>query len=123
MYFSSEHFAYRKLVVYQHSRAFNKAIYMLLKKFPVEERFALCDQLRRAASSIPSNIAECAGRLSKKEKLRFIEYAQGPLSETMSQLELSFDVGYITKEELDSMDERAVDIQRMLSGLYNSYND
>jgi len=123
MYFSSEHFAYRKLVVYQHSRAFNKAIYMLLKKFPVEERFALCDQLRRAASSIPSNIAECAGRLSKKEKLRFIEYAQGSLSETMSQLELSFDVGYITKEELDSMDERAVDIQRMLSGLYNSYND
>ena len=96
---------------------------MLLKKFPVEERFALCDQLRRAASSIPSNIAECAGRLSKKEKLRFIEYAQGSLSETMSQLELSFDVGYITKEELDSMDERAVDIQRMLSGLYNSYND
>jgi len=54
MYFSSEHFSYRKLVVYQHARAFNKSVYMLQKKFPVEERFALCDQMRRAASSIPS---------------------------------------------------------------------
>ena len=87
MYFSSENFSYRKLVVYQHARAFNKTVYILLKKFPVEERFALCDQMRRAASSIPSNIAECAGRISKKEKLRFIEYAQGSLSETMCQLE------------------------------------
>ena len=123
MYFSSENFSYRKLVVYQHARAFNKTIYILLKKFPVEERFALCDQMRRAASSIPSNIAECAGRISKKEKLRFIEYAQGSLSETMCQLELSFDVGYINKAELDSMDEKAIVIQKLLSGLYNSYND
>ena len=79
--------------------------------------------MRRAASSIPSNIAECAGRISKKEKLRFIEYAQGSLSETMCQLELSFDVGYINKAELDSMDEKAIVIQKLLSGLYNSYND
>ena len=96
---------------------------MLLRKYPIEERFALCDQMRRAASSLPSNIAESAGRISNKEKQRFIEYAQGSLSETMSQLELSFDVGYITKEELDSMDERAVVIQKLLSGLYNSYSD
>ena len=123
MYFSSDHFSYRKLVVYQRARAFNKEVYMLIKKFPIEERFALCDQIRRAASSIPSNIAECAGRISKKEKLRFIEYAQGSLSETMSQLELSFDVDYITKEELDAMDEKASVIQKLLSGLYNSYND
>ena len=121
MYFSSEHFAYRKLVVYQHARAFNKAVYILQKKFPVEERFALCDQMRRAASSIPSNIAESSGRISKKEKLRFIEYAQGSLSETMSQLELSYDVGYITQEELDSMDDQTSNIQKMLSGLYKSY--
>lgn len=123
MYFSSEHFSYRKLVVYQHARAFNKAVYMLQKKFPAEERFALCDQIRRATSSIPSNIAESSGRLSKKEKLRFIEYAQGSLSETMSQLELAYDIGYITKEELDTMDEQASDIQKMLSGLYKSYSE
>ena len=123
MYFSSDHFSYRKLVVYQHARAFNKEVYLLLRKYPIEERFALCDQMRRAASSLPSNIAESAGRISNKEKQRFIEYAQGSLSETMSQLELSFDVGYITKEELDSMDEKAAIIQRLLSGLYKSFSD
>jgi len=110
-------------VVYQHARAFNKEVYLLLRKYPIEERFALCDQMRRAASSLPSNIAESAGRISNKEKQRFIEYAQGSLSEAMSQLELSFDVGYITKEELDSMDEKAAIIQRLLSGLYKSFSD
>ena len=123
MYSSSDNFAYRKLVVYQHARAFNKAVYNLLKKYPLEERFALCDQLRRAASSVPTNIAECAGRISRKEKLRFIEFASGSLSETLCLLELSFDVGYITQEELDNMDGCAISIQRMLSKLYSSYQD
>jgi len=123
MYSSSDNFAYRKLVVYQHARAYNKAVYNLLKKFPVEERFALCDQLRRAASSVPTNIAECAGRISKKEKLRFIEFASGSLSETLCLLELSFDVGYITQDELDDMDGCATSIQRMLSKLYSSYQE
>ena len=123
MYFSSEHFAYRKLLVYQQARAFNKMVNTLLKKFPTEERFAICDQLRRAASSIPSNIAESSGRVSKKEKQHFIEYANGSLSEVMSQLELSFDLGYITKDDLDVMDELAASIQKLLSRLYNSYKE
>ena len=123
MYFSSEHFAYRKLLVYQQARYFNKMVYTLLKKFPTEERFAICDQLRRAASSIPSNIAESSGRVSKKEKQHFIEYANGSLSEVMSQLELSFDLGYITKDDLDVMDELAASIQKLLSRLYNSYKE
>ncbi len=123
MYFSSEHFSYRKLIVYQHARSFNKDIYKLLKTFPSEERYALCDQMRRAAVSIPSNIAECAGRISTKEKLRFIEYAQGSLSETMCQLELSFDLNYISRDQLDNMDAKGVTLQKLLSGLYKSYQN
>ena len=123
MYYSSSGFAYRRLAVYEHARAFNKAGYMVIKKFPVEERFALCDQMRRAASSIPSNIAECAGRISKKDKLRFIEYAAGSLSEVMCQMELAYDLDYITQTELDEMDEAAVDIKRMLSGLYKAHEE
>ena len=61
-----ENFGYRRLVVYQHARVYAKTVYSLLKKFPIEERFALCDQLRRSVISIPSNIAEAVGRVSKK---------------------------------------------------------
>ena len=61
-------FSYRKLVVYQHSRRYVKTLYLLMKKFPAEEKYALCDQIRRAAVSITSNIAEGMGRVSEKDK-------------------------------------------------------
>ena len=60
---------YRKLLIYEKATALVVHVYALIKKFPKEEQYALCDQLRRAAVSIPSNIAEGVGRISKKEGL------------------------------------------------------
>ena len=116
----SELFAYRKLVVYQHSRAYVKKVYTLLRKFPVEERFALCDQIRRSVTSVPSNIAEAMGRMYDRDKLHFLEFAYSSLYESMSQLEISLDLNYITKQEFDELELEVVDISKMLSGLRSS---
>ena len=67
-----EIFGYRKLIAYQKAKDVVKKTYKLLKKFPIEERYAMCDQLRRAAVSITSNIAEGVNRFSVKEKAHFI---------------------------------------------------
>ena len=113
-------FAYRKLDVYANSKKYVAEIYRLLQNFPNEERFAMCNQLRRAAVSITSNIAEGMGRFSDKEKLHFIEIAFGSLYETMSQIELALDFNYITQNEFVNMEEQVVVISKMLSGLRNS---
>ena len=113
-------FAYRKLGVYANSKKYVADIYRLLQKFPNEERFAMCNQLRRTAVSITSNIAEGMGRFSDKEKLHFIEIAFGSLYETMSQIELALDFNYITQNEFNNMEEQVVVISKMLSGLRNS---
>ena len=114
-------FGYRKLVVYQHSRRYVKTLYLLMKKFPSEEKYALCDQIRRAAVSITSNIAEGMGRVSEKDKLHFIEFAFGSLYETMSQIEIAFDLEYITQEEYNDVENQVTQIARMLSGLRKTY--
>ena len=111
---------FKNLIVYQKSKDLVMQVYALLKQFPDEERFALCGQIRRAAISIPSNIAEAVGRISKKEQLHFIEFAFGSLNESMSQLELAHDFGYISAEELEGMEERVVVLSKLLSGLRKS---
>ncbi|WP_333578757.1 four helix bundle protein, partial [Leyella stercorea] len=65
------YFYFKKLDVYNYSKELVKYIYLLLKKFPKEEEYALCNQLRRAVISVPSNIAEGFGRASSKEKIHF----------------------------------------------------
>lgn len=74
-----EVFSYRKLIAYQKGKEVVKRTYQLLKKFPAEERYAMCDQLRRASVSITSNIAEGVNRFSMKDKVHFIEIAFGSL--------------------------------------------
>ena len=71
-----EIFGYRKLIAYQKAKEVVKKTYKLLKKFPSEERYAMCEQLRRAALSITSNIAEGVNRFSVKDKAHFIEINQ-----------------------------------------------
>ena len=116
-----EVFGYRKLIAYQKAKEVVKRTYKLLKKFPAEERYAMCDQLRRASVSITSNIAEGINRYSVKEKAHFIELAYGSLMEVSSQLEIAEDLRYITTEDRMSMDELIKDVARLLSGLQNSY--
>ena len=114
-------FGYRKLVAYQKAKEIVKRTYKLLKKFPSEERYAMCDQLRRASISITSNIAEGVNRYSIKDKSHFIEMAFGSLMEVSSQFEVSEELGYITTEERMSIDELVKEVARLLSGLQNSY--
>lgn len=116
-----EVFGYRKLIAYQKAKEIVKHTYILIKKFPAEERYALCDQLRRASISITSNIAEGVNRYSVKDKAHFIEIAFGSLMEVSSQCEIAEELGYITTEERMSMDEVIREEARLLSGLQNSY--
>jgi len=116
-----EVFGYRKLIAYQKAKEVVKRTYKLLKKFPAEERYAMCDQLRRASVSITSNIAEGVNRYSVKDKSHFIEIAFGSLMEVSSQFEIAEELGYITIEDRMCMDELIKEDARLLSGLQNSY--
>ena len=108
---------YRSLSAYQAAKTLVKEVYALLKKFPKEEQYALCDQLRRAVISVPSNIAEGMGRTTDKDQAHFLEIAYGSLMETQCQLEIAFELGYITKEEFDNQDNAIEAIGKMLSSL------
>ena len=116
-----EIFGYRKLIAYQKAKEVVKRTYKLLKKFPAEERYAMCDQLRRASVSITSNIAEGVNRYSVRDKSHFIEMAFGSLMEVSLQFEIAEELGYITTEDRMSMDELIREDARLLSGLQNSY--
>ena len=117
----SSYFLYEKLEVWQLSMDLVDKIYVLLRNFPNEERFALASQIRRAAISIPSNIAEGTGRFSNKEKVHFIDIAHGSLYEVLCQLRISNKAGYIQDEDLISIKAQATRIAKMLGGLRRSY--
>ena len=111
---------YRKLLVYEKATTLVVHVYALLKKFPREEQYALCDQLRRAVVSIPSNIAEGVGRISDKDRAHFIEIAYGSLMEVNCQMDVAKRLGYISDEELTNLDQECVELARMLLGLRSS---
>ena len=90
---------YRDLDVWQMSMTLCENVYDMLRTFPPDERHALCDQLRRAVVSIPSNIAEGNGRDSKTEYSRFLSIAKGSLYEVQTQLELAERFRYIVVPE------------------------
>lgn len=116
---SSQYFTYRDLRVYQHAKDYVIFVYALLKQFPKEENYALCDQLRRACVSIPSNLVEGMSRTSSKEQLHFIEFAYGSLCETMFQLEIAHELNVISEDDLKQAEVRTTAIAQMLSGLRN----
>lgn len=96
------------------------ATYKITKKFPQEELFALTSQMRRAAISITSNIAEGFSRHSYKEKANFYAMAQGSLTELQSQLLISRDIGYISAEGYDEILALSIVAHKLLSGLIKS---
>lgn len=110
-------FPYRNLQAYRSSKQLVSDVYNLLKLFPKEETYSLCDQLRRAVVSLPSNIAEGMGRFSIKEQIHFIEIAFGSLYEVMCQVELAKDLGYIADSQLSEIEKSVERIARLLSGL------
>lgn len=114
-------FTFFDLRVYQEAKLLVREVYTLLDKFPKYETYALSDQLCRAVVSVPSNIAEGSGRVSAKEKVRFIEIAYGSLTETLCQLDIAHDLNYITDEEFANETERINVIGKQLSGLRVSF--
>ena len=112
-------FFYKKVDAYHIAKEYVIFVYSLLKKFPQYENYALCDQVRRAAISIPSNIAEGLGRMAIKERIHFIEIAFGSLAEVSCQLDISESLGYISAEELQEAETRAEHLSKVMSGLKN----
>lgn len=112
-------FSFESLRVYKVARQLVKDVYLLQNLFPKEERYALGDQIRRAATSITSNLAEGSGRQSVKEKIHFIEIAFGSMTEVFCELQTACDLQYIKEEQLDALRPQFTDIAKMLSGLRN----
>lgn len=116
-------YSYKNLNVYQDAKAFVVAVYKLLDTFPDTEKFALCNQIRRAAISVTSNIAEGVSRTSNKEKVHFLEIAYASLMEVDSQLDVSIELGYITIEQYNIIEEFVVCVSKQLSSLRNKYQE
>ena len=115
-------FGFENLAAYQRALDLVDKVYDLMKGFPSEEKFALCDQLRRAVVSVPSNIAEGLGRMSGKEQVRFIEISYGSLMEVYCQLTIAKRRNYITEEVFKGLAKDVEDIAKPLSGLRKSLN-
>lgn len=111
---------YRDLVVWQDSIQLAKAIYKLTEKFPKHETYALADQIRRAAVSVPSNIAEGQARKAPGDFRRFLHIALGSLAEVDTQLVLAQEFGYLTDSDVHKMFEQIQLLRKKLYALINS---
>ena len=96
-------FSFENLIVWQKAHKFVLLAYKSTLHFPDDERFGLVSQFRRAAASITANIAEGYKKLSKADKLRFFNIAQGSLEECQNYIVLSHDLEYLTEDETDNM--------------------
>lgn len=109
--------SYRDLIVWQKSMALVAAIYQKSNSFPKEELYGLCSQLRRAAVSVPSNIAEGYGRGSTQDYLRFLQISRGSLYEVQTQIEIALVLHYLNEAQVNSLMEEALEIEKMLNSL------
>ena len=112
-------FNFERLEVWQKAVAFAGLVYRLSRKFPSDERFGLSNQIRRAATSIASNIAEGLAR-PPADFAKFIGYASGSLYEVLTQATLARNEGFLVQPEFDELYRAADEISRMLSGLRKS---
>ena len=113
-------FHFERLTVWQESMELVSMIYILTSRFPNEERFGLIDQLRRAAVSIPTNIAEGKGRYHSKEFIRFLYIARGSLYETITLIKTAGHLRYLQPKDQDEVLNCCQRIASKLSGLINS---
>ena len=114
---------FRRLNVYIKSKELVLQVYALLQNFPTEEKYGLCDQLRRAVISVPSNIAEGLGRSSEKDKGHFMQIAYGSLMEVLAQLDIAHDLRYITDDEFTKIEQLIIDVIKLLKGLINKFTN
>lgn len=107
-------------MVWQEAKALAVAVYRYSEQFPKHEAYGLTSQVRRAAVSVASNIAEGQGRLTKGEFVQFLGHSRGSLPELLTQLEIATDLGYLTASDLQILDSKASNILRLLNGLMGS---
>jgi len=111
---------YKKLKVWEDAHKFTIDIYRITKKFPKNEQYGLTSQIRRSASSIPTNIVEGSGQLNNGNLIRFLGIAKGSAFETEYQLLLAKDLSYITDAEYNILIEKIKYIIRRLNNLIKS---
>jgi four helix bundle protein len=114
--------SYRDLVVWQKSIELAKQLYRLTAKFPSEEKFGLISQMRRAAVSVSSNIAEGQARNTTGEFIQFISHAEGSAAELDTQLYLSVELGFVNSNDAAPILTLIDEIRRMLNSLRRRLN-
>lgn len=112
--------SYKDLVVWQKGLILVKQVYQLTRAFPTDERFGLVSQMRRAAVSVPSNLAEGHARNTTGEFIQFISHAEGSLAELETQAILSTELGFCSAEETLPLIDLIFELQRMANALRRS---
>ena len=110
---------FRDLLVWQKGHSLVLLIYKLTSNFPISEQFGITNQMRRAAVSITSNIAEGFSRRSLKEKIQFYYIAHGSLSELENQIQIAKDLGYLTETEYHELYSLFIETGKLLNSLIN----
>ncbi len=109
--------SYKDLLVWQKGIALVKKIYLLTRVFPHDEKFGLVAQMRRAAVSIPSNIAEGQARHTRREFVQFLSHSEGSVAELETQLILSVELGYCTSPDTQEARSLVTELSKMLDSL------
>jgi four helix bundle protein len=112
--------SFRDLIVWQKSVDMVVSVYKTTKQFPASEQFGITSQVRRAAVSVPANIAEGYGRNTKKEYANFLRIAHGSLSELEALLTISQKLSYCDEQEYSTLEKRTSEVARMLYALRKS---
>lgn len=111
---------FKELLVWQRSIDFVTEIYRTAEAFPKDEIYGLISQIRRAAVSIPSNVAEGNSRRSKPDYLQFLKIARGSCAEVETQLIISKNLGFLNEDDYLKLNQQIIEISKMLNGLINS---
>ncbi len=114
-------FDFEKLIVFQKTRRLIVPVYQIANSFPADERFALTNQIKRAAVSVASNIAEGNSRRSPRDKCHFLRIAHGSLMELMSQLIIGADLKFYAESDLEPVRKEIVEISRMISSMIGKF--
>jgi len=116
-------YPFEKLNVWPKCRALAVLTYNLTQTFPVDERYGLVSQMRRASISIISNIAEGTSRITKREQARFTEIAYASATELLAQSIISFDLGYLAEQNYQEFRQQLQEVTAMLAALRKTQTD
>lgn len=111
---------FEDLEVWRQAHELAVEVYKLARRFPADERFRYTDQICRASTSIPTNVAEGTGRYGKRDFKHFLYIARGSLEETKYLLLLGKDLGFVTQEDYDRLRDRYDSVGKRLNALINS---